>query len=119
MPTQLGTVLQHYGGVLPNHFQVTTGTNDLIALTPESGVQFAVYVIHLSNEGAAFKQFILRNGGGSSSPVIGRIGAVNDVSGTTLYFNKPLILVGLFLDQLAGTDSCSVSVISHRIVEGL
>jgi hypothetical protein len=119
MPTQLGSVIQKYGGVLPDEFNVANGTGDFAVIGATAGVKHAIYMIHLSNEGTAYKQFIMRNGTSGAGTAMGRISAEPDVEGPTIYFEIPLIVDALYFDAVSGTDSCYVSVISKKIVEGL
>ena len=117
MPTQLGTVVREYGGVLPNEFNVVTATGDLAVIAPESGIKHAISVLSLINTGTAYDSYVIRDGGDATGTEIGRIGAQEDVLGATLYFDPPIIVSGIFLDAFGAAQAASASAISHRIVE--
>lgn len=118
MPTPLGEIHKRYGGMLPDNFTQAGGTGDFAVLPVVVGRKYAVSWIHITNEGTALKQFILRNGIASSQN-IGRYAAAPDVEGLTVNFSPPLLLEGLYADAVEGADQCYIAVVAKNIEVGV
>ena len=119
MPTPLGEIHKRYGGMLPDNFVQAGGTGDFAVIPAVTGIKYAISWIHISNEGTALKQFILRNGTSGAGPSMGRFAAAPDVEGLTVNFDPPVLVDALYADAVAGADQCYIATISKKIEVGV